>query len=69
MARLIMHRTRNLGVVGVGGAYTVGPFINRDNNAVTTPEGGDGGATPEGGDGGQVEGETKVTATKVEAGE
>lgn len=30
MARLIMHRTRNLGVVGVGGAYTVGPFISRD---------------------------------------
>lgn len=25
-----MHRTRNLGVVGVGGAYAVGPFINRD---------------------------------------
>jgi len=29
---LIMHRTRNLGVVGVKGQYTVGPFISRDKS-------------------------------------
>ena len=28
---LIMHRTRNLGVTGVKGQYTVGPFVSRDN--------------------------------------
>jgi hypothetical protein len=29
---LIMHRTRNLGVTGVKGQYTVGPFISRDKS-------------------------------------
>ena len=28
---LIMHRTRNMGVVGVKGQYTKGPFVSRDN--------------------------------------
>lgn len=32
---LIMHRTRNMGVVGVKGQYTVGPFISRDNEPET----------------------------------
>ena len=38
MRRLILHRTRNLGVTGVKGLFTKGPFVSRDKKKETTEE-------------------------------